>query len=110
MGKPEEDKLDREGIEDMLEGFEDNQKVDNLVEGVADNQKVDNLEVGVVDNLVAGVADNQKVGNLVEDNQLRVELLDQSVTLPEAEAPPSAVDRTCHLSCPFPPCVVSTKA
>lgn len=107
LGKPEEDKPDREGIEDKLEGFEDNQKVDNLVEGVADNQKVDNLAAGVVDNLVAGVADNQKVGNLVEDNQSRVELLDQSVTLPEAEAPPLAVDRTYHLSCPFPPCVVS---
>lgn len=59
MGKPEEDKRDLEGIEDKLEGFEDNQKVDNLVEGVADNQKVDNLVVGVEDNLVAvGVEDS----------------------------------------------------
>lgn len=89
LGKPEEDKP-QEGIEDKLmeEGFEDSQKVDSLVEGVEDNQKVDNL--------------------VVEDNRLRVGWLDQTVTFAGVEALPLAVAQTYRLSCPFPPCVVST--
>jgi hypothetical protein len=77
---------------------------------VEDNQQVDSHEPEEVDNLVPEEVDNHRaVRMLVEvDIQRMEELPGQCETSVAWGALPLLIEaQTCHLACPFGPCVVS---
>lgn len=88
----------------------DSQEVDNQRQDSpwVDSQQADSLELGKLvveelDKLVVEVVDHK----LEEDIQQLVGKADLVVTYAARVALPLVEDRTCHLSCPFQPCVVS---